>query len=386
MPEQFSEEMLPHDVDPADTLYVADRELNIVYSNEEWTRFASDNKGLKLLEKDWNKNLLANMKGKEKERWKHIYRLLLDGRLPHHQEQMICSSPVERRIYHLRITPKTDEAGEVAWLVHHNVRIDDRPDAVDRVGRQLEQLEDPGQVVQEFRKRIVERKIRIPSYDVARHFEPLEEIGGDLVWHREYPNGVSELIHADVMGHGAAAGRVAAKIAVLLDELANAELRPGQLAAALNRALTRTTGKTEVMYATGLHFRFEQNLQRVTCCSYAHDGPIFSRTGQVRIESGHPVGLAKEDQAWPEATIELAEHGKRFLIFSDGITEQFDADGEMFGIEGLHEAFLKHIDRPLDEMVSRIVEDLKEFRGTALVKDDQTLLALDFAGEGEATA
>jgi hypothetical protein len=383
MPEQFSDEMLPHDVDPADTLYVADRELNVVYSNEEWTRFAAGNKGLKLLEKGWNTNLLANMKGKEKERWKHIYRLLLEGRLPHHQEQMICSSPVERRIYHLRITPKTDEAGEVAWLVHHNVRIDDRPDAVDRIGRQLERLEDPEQVTREFRKRIVERKIRIPRFDVARHFEPLEEIGGDLVWHREYPNGVSELIHGDVMGHGVAAGRLAAKIAVLLDELATADVRPGRFAVALNRALARVTQEADSSYATGLHFRFEESAQRVICCSFGHDGPIFSRTGHVPIESGLPVGLVEVDKPWPETTIELAEHGKRFLVFSDGITEQFNVDGEMFGIEGLHEAFLRHIDRPLDEMVRHIVEDLTGFRGTALIKDDQTLLALDFAGEEE---
>jgi hypothetical protein len=33
-------------------------------------------------------------------------------------------------------------------------------------------------------------------------------------------------------------------------------------------------------------------------------------------------------------------------------------------------------------MVDRIVEDLNDFRGPALVKDDQTLLALDFVDAG----
>jgi sigma-B regulation protein RsbU (phosphoserine phosphatase) len=380
MPLEFSTDLLPLDVEPADTLYVIDRELNVVYSNEEWARFAADNNGLPLLRKGWNKNVLANMSGKEKERWKHIYRLLLDGRLPHHQEPMNCASPVKRRSYQLRITPEKDEMGEVAWLVHHNVRLDTRPDAMDRVSRQLEQLDDPEQVTREFRKRIVERKIRIPSFAVARHFEPLEEIGGDLVWHREYPEGISDMIHADVMGHGAEAGRVAAKMAVMLDELATLELRPGRTAAALNRALTKIAPMDGVMFATGLHFRFEQDLKRVTCCSFGHDGPIFSRTGPIQIESGFPVGLAEEDEPWPENSIDLTEHGKRFLVFSDGITEQFNAEGEMFGIDGLYEAFLKHIYLCLDEMVNRIVKDLTGFRGTALVKDDQTLLALDFVG------
>ena len=110
MSRRFSEAMLPREVDAADTLYVADRDLNIVYSNAEWSRFAADNHGGKLLEGGWNGNVLANLMGKERDRWQHIYRLLLEGRLPHHQETMNCSSPTERRIYHLRVTPERDES------------------------------------------------------------------------------------------------------------------------------------------------------------------------------------------------------------------------------------------------------------------------------------
>ena len=381
MARRFSRDMLPREIDPADTLYVTDRELNVVYANDEWTRFACDNRGPRLAAEGWNRNILANMTGTQKERWTHIYRLLLAGRLPHHQEEMNCSSPEKRRFYQLRITPERDETGEVAWLVHHNVRVDGGPDPVERVGRRLEQLDDPTEATHEFRKRILERRVRIPRFDVARHFEPLEEIGGDLVWHREYPDGVSDLVHADVMGHGADAGRVAAKIAVVLDELAAKDLRPGETAAALNRALTHIARDQDVMFATGLLFRFEEDHQRVTCCSFGHDGPIFSRTGQIHIESGLPVGLIDEPDPWPENLIHLDEHGSRFLVFSDGITEQFDAGGAMFGIDGLLDSFRRSIDRPLDEMVRRIVGELVRFRGKALVKDDQTLLAVEFRDE-----
>ena len=196
------------------------------------------------------------------------------------------------------------------------------------------------------------------------------------------PLEASWLFHAVFCGAAATivAGGIAAKMIVLLDELASLDLQPGRTAAELNRALAKIAPKDGVMFATGLHFRFERNLQRVTCCSFGHDGPIFSRTGPIQIESGFPVGLTEENKPWPEKDLDLTEHGKRFLVFSDGITEQFNANGELFGINGLHEAFRKHIDLPLDEMVSRIVKNLTRFRGTALVKDDQTLLALDFVG------
>lgn len=377
----FSEEMLPHEVDPADTLYVADRNLDIVYSNAEWSRFATDNKGRKLLDDDWNQNVLANLKGKERDRWRHIYRLLLEGRLPHHQETMNCSSPEERRIYQLRVTPERDEAGDVAWLIHHNVRIDGKQDAVDRIGHRLEALDDHERLVEIFQQRIVERRIRIPGFQVARHFEPLEEIGGDFLWHREYAEGLHDLIHADVMGHGVAAGRVAAKLAVMLDEMASVDLSPSGTVAALSEALARTVPGDEVLFATGLGFRFEPHRQRVTCCNFGHESPIFSRAGPVRIRGGVPVGLGLSDKPWTETVLDLTELGSRFLVFSDGITEQFNPDGEMFETAGLHRAFRRYLDAPLDEMVRGIVDELTSFRGAALVKDDQTLLALDFQGD-----
>ena len=96
------------------------------------------------------------------------------------------------------------------------------------------------------------------------------------------------------------------------------------------------------------------------------------------------MGLAEEEEPWPENTVELAKHGRRFLVFSDGITEQFNPEGDMFGIDGLHEAFRRYMDLPLDDLLNRILHDLTGFRDTALVKDDQTLLALDFSGDTEA--
>jgi sigma-B regulation protein RsbU (phosphoserine phosphatase) len=101
----------------------------------------------------------------------------------------------------------------------------------------------------------------------------------------------------------------------------------------------------------------------------------------VRVENGPPVGLVEELE-WPESELDLAEHGTRFLVFSDGITEQFNPEGEMFGDDRLVRAFRRHLERPLADMVDRIVEDLNDFRGPALVKDDQTLLALDFVDAG----
>ncbi|MFT7535152.1 MAG: serine phosphatase RsbU (regulator of sigma subunit) [Hyphomicrobiaceae bacterium] len=175
------------------------------------------------------------------------------------------------------------------------------------------------------------------------------------------------------------AGLMATKIAAMLDEIASVELSPSETVTALNRAMLRIMPSDQVMFATGLCLRFEPDRERVICCDFGHEDPIFSRSGPISMRGGYPVGLVEREEPWGETILELREHGSRFLVFSDGITEQFNDDGEMFGVAGLVKAFQRTIDAPVDEMVRPIIEELRSFRGSAQVKDDQTLLALHFA-------
>lgn len=119
------ERLLP-DMVPGAALYVADQDLRVIYANDEWRRFALGNEGMELAGPAWNTNLLDNMSGKERERWESIYGLLLDGQLSHYEEDFICSSPDERRIYRLRSTPVKKDDGSTL-LVHRTVRVDDKP-------------------------------------------------------------------------------------------------------------------------------------------------------------------------------------------------------------------------------------------------------------------
>ena len=137
----------------------------------------------------------------------------------------------------------------------------------------------------------------------------------------------------------------------------------------------------DVVFATGLFFRFDHRGQQLKCANFGHHSPLFSRTGQLHVLSGPPAGMADEAEPWPETQIDLVKHGNRFLIFSDGITEQFNIEGDMFGTTRLLQAFWRHLELPLNNMLAKIVGELNGFRRSALVKDDQTLLALEFVGD-----
>jgi sigma-B regulation protein RsbU (phosphoserine phosphatase) len=106
-------------------------------------------------------------------------------------------------------------------------------------------------------------------------------------------------------------------------------------------------------------------------------GPIFSRSGQVHLKLGLALGMVDTIPIWPTTELDLDEHGTRFLVFSDGIIEQFNSDGEMYGTDRLLGAFRASLDVDVDAMLRNIIGDLNAFRGDALVKDDLTMIALE---------
>jgi serine phosphatase RsbU (regulator of sigma subunit) len=366
------------DIDPTATLYVADERLRIVFSNEEWRSFAMQNAGEKLTDPSWDSGLLDNMSGSAKERWAAVYGLLLDKRLSHYEEDFICSSPQERRIFRLRITPVESPGNEGTWLVHHTVRIDDSAAEREDLRRRLRQVEsDVGLLERVYRTRVLERETQVPGFQVAEHFQPLEEVGGDLIWSRQYTDGSTDLVVADTTGHGYEAAVHAAKLVMMLDQLADAERTPQDLLATLNRGLIRNRPKHESAFATGIYFRFEQGGSRIRCANFGHMGPLFSRTGELALERGVALGVVDTIPVWPETTIDLDDHGTRFLVYSDGISEQFDLDGTMYGTKRLLRAFEESLELDLNAALGAIVADVDRFRGEAIVKDDLTLVALE---------
>lgn len=364
------------------TLYVADENLRVVYTNEEWRRFAEGNLGAELTGPAWNTHLLENMSGKERKRWASIYELLLSGELSHYEEDFICSSPDERRIYRLRSTPVAGDDG-ATLLVHHTVRIDDKAEEREGMRSRLLALDtDPEQVEREYRSRVLAPRVTVPGFRVVQFLEPLDEAGGDILWQRTYEDGTTDLVLADAMGHGAEASLIASKMVMMLESLAASYRQPQDILASLNRGMLRHRAEHESAFASGILFRFHRGSSRVRCTNFGHTPPIFSRSGEVELDVGVALGIVDTIPVWPEVEVDMTEHGTRFLAFSDGITEQFDTSGAMYGTDPLIRVLGESKERDLDGAVRAILEDLKGFRGEALVKDDQTLVAVELVEGG----
>ena len=59
---------------------------------------------------------------------------------------------------------------------------------------------------------------------------------------------------------------------------------------------------------------------------------------------------------------EVIEDGDIVLLFSDGVTEAMNANGEMFGQERLEQALNQYADLPIRKILAKIIDDVSSFQ------------------------
>ncbi len=88
-----------------------------------------------------------------------------------------------------------------------------------------------------------------------------------------------------------------------------------------------------------------------------------------------PVGLIEEAE-YEEVEIPFGP-GDRLFLYSDGVTECGDPEGELFTDGRLEELLHRGGALPLDELLKRAVERLKEWCATDDFEDDVTIIGIE---------
>ena len=90
---------------------------------------------------------------------------------------------------------------------------------------------------------------------------------------------------------------------------------------------------------------------------------------------GMPVGL------WPDIDFDCfdipAAHGDRLLLYSDGVTECMNLQGEAFGENRLLAYLQQWATQPLDALLGGLLTEIKAWRAVAAFGDDVSLLAIE---------
>jgi serine/threonine protein phosphatase PrpC len=220
---------------------------------------------------------------------------------------------------------------------------------------------------------------------LAGMLEPCYDNGGDTL---DYA--VDErVLHVgvfDAMGHGLAAAGVAA-FALSAYRYSR---RSGNDLLETYAAMHEAVGKQfpDRRFVTALIGQLELDSGRLRWISAGHPPPLVIRGGRrahlLKTTPVPPLGVDSPRGA-PTVSMDVLEPGDLLLLYTDGLSEARDPDGEMFTIERLSE-FIER-EAAAGQTAPETLRRLRHAvigRGAAELRDDATALLLEWQGGREA--
>ena len=221
---------------------------------------------------------------------------------------------------------------------------------------------------------------RLRGVDVAWHFDPARELGGDLCdFLSPEPNTLVVAV-GDVSGKGVPAALYSAAIGEMIRgrtfrrRLEKERSTPATVLTAMNRILHERN--LEEYYCTLCYAMFEFKKQIVTFANSGLPYPVQCREGKAsQIDMpGVPLG-SFGGITYDEVSADL-KPGDVFVFCSDGISEAFNDANEEFGAARLLRVVEQNCDRSAKDIVNELFMAVQMFCGDAPQSDDRTVVVV----------
>jgi sigma-B regulation protein RsbU (phosphoserine phosphatase) len=232
-----------------------------------------------------------------------------------------------------------------------------------------ERLERELQVAAEIQISILPDVLPVtPCFDFGACIDPARQVGGDfydvfLVGE----NRIAVLI-GDVADKGVPSAIFMARVHALIMAEADAFPTPEGVLRKVNAHVTRLEKSTQ--FVTALYGILDY-------ARAGHEPPLLlTPEGVRRLPHGPGMALGLwEDMTLDVGRVHLAP-GSSLLLYTDGMTDCRDPQGEAFGLERIQDAFLTLRGLPAQEVCDRLLTTLLDYQQGANQDDDVTLVAI----------
>ena len=216
------------------------------------------------------------------------------------------------------------------------------------------------------------------GYDLASHYEPAREIGGDFfelfrMRRRSHALGV---VIADVAGKGIAAALLMAFARPVIHTALTAARGPSEALERTNRILVDELRTS--LFITVLAARLDVRTGSFRMANAGHEPPLlipYDGGAIAQVNGGGPLLGAFSRLEIPEVDVEIRP-GDTLLLYTDGVTDARSETGERFGKTRLLEGLDRARDGTAHDIVAGIRDELAAFQGSADPVDDVTIVAV----------
>lgn len=224
---------------------------------------------------------------------------------------------------------------------------------------------------------------RIPGLDIRAKTKPAAEIGGDA-YDFISKNDQSFIYIGDVTGHGVPSGLVMMIVDTLIHTLSDTSKDSRELIAGTNKYLKPRIQTT--MFMTMVMLRWEHKTQKMFYTGAGHETILHYKRTENLCESlpsgGIALGMVQDNSALVKEKPLDVNPNDFLVLYSDGIVESKNANGEMVTIERLRKWVEKYAKETTtaEDLFQKISKEVLYFLGEFRQEDDMTLLVIKIDG------
>lgn len=225
-------------------------------------------------------------------------------------------------------------------------------------------------------------------------YRPTLSLGGDFFDVIKLSEHRAGIFMADVMGHGARSALMTAILRALLREAAHATDDPAQLLAQMNqRFFDNVQGSRQFVFASAFYLILDTQTATASYACAGHPPPLLANRGErsteylslmadgkTHCEDEHPaegsaLGLERES-VYSGCSRPIAA-GDVFMLFTDGVVEAPDADGDEFGEERLLQTVRDNFEQDAGGLSRSVESAVLDFTGATVLPDDLCIITVE---------
>ncbi len=226
------------------------------------------------------------------------------------------------------------------------------------------------------RRMIPEKAPQVPGLEIAAKYIPCFDLGGDFYDFLPLGENKIGIAIADVIGKGFPAAIMTSSFRGALRAYSECIYGPDALLEIVTRLNTMACNECRAGEFISLFYGvIDVKDKTITYCNCGHEPPALLRGKNViNLDKGGIVlGVMPKPAEYISETVPLQE-SDCLLLYTDGLIDAANFDGDIWGRERLLETFTKCMAQPAEQLIQNVLAYRRRFVGLARQVDDTSMI------------
>jgi sigma-B regulation protein RsbU (phosphoserine phosphatase) len=220
----------------------------------------------------------------------------------------------------------------------------------------------------------------VNGFEISGINVPARQVSGDYFDYIKVDDQRLGVAIADVSGKGVPASLIMAICRSVLRSQATQNPSPADVLHKVNRQLYPDI--KEDMFISMAYLILDHAHNGVILSRAGHDAPLLYKSSAQTVTPLKPPGMVlgiDSGNVFDRLTSDVAvplERDDCLVLYTDGVTEAIDTEGDEFGVERMIQSVRASAMSGAPAIVTRLIDDLRNFVGSQPQNDDITLIAI----------